>query len=156
MQSQHTPSAEMAHHCVVLAALPQKNGGNVLSQNVVESVLSPKFNAALHCPRYTQWRRRALAKQRHKGPGRLLLGLLLPVLAGFVIAKTGLGSRSTKQAVNDVSHKVRLHKIRVIVKDRDTHEADADEQAEDVSSKTQPSERKPAAPPPDRKFLGIF
>ncbi len=49
----------------------------------------------------------------------MLLGLLLPVLAGFVVAKTGFGSESTKQAVSDVSHKVRLHKVTVKIRDDD-------------------------------------
>lgn len=104
--------------------------------------------------RYTQWRRKTLAKQRHTSPGRMLLGLLLPVLAGFVIAKTGFGSKSTKQAVNDVSHKVRLHKFSV-----KTREDDADDQhqePETADSHRHVEGHHPVEPPSDRKFLGIF
>ncbi len=109
----------------------------------------------LHCCRYTQWRRKTLAKQRHTSPGRMLLGLLLPVLAGFVIAKTGFGSKSTKQAVNDVSHKFRLHKITVKVRDNDADD-DQHQEPQTADSHSHAEGHQLVEPPADRKFLGIF
>lgn len=108
----------------------------------------------LHCCRYTQWRRKTLAKQRHTSPGRMLLGLLLPVLAGFVVAKTGFGSESTKQAVSDVSHKVRLHKVTVKIRDDDSD--DQHQEPETADSHSHAEGHQPVEPAPDRKFLGIF
>ncbi|DBB04924.1 TPA: hypothetical protein ACH3X3_010206 [Trebouxia sp. C0006] len=105
--------------------------------------------------RYTQWRRTTLAKQRHTSPGRMLLGLLLPVLAGFVIAKTGFGSKSTKQAVNDVSHKFRLHKITVKVRDNDADD-DQHQEPQTADSHSHAEGHQLVEPPADRKFLGIF
>lgn len=84
----------------------------------------------------------------------MLLGLLLPVLAGFVIAKTGFGSKSTKQAVNDVSHKVRLHKFSV--KTRDDDADDQHQEPETADSHRHVEGHHPVEPPSDRKFLGIF
>ena len=84
----------------------------------------------------------------------MLLGLLLPVLAGFVIAKTGFGSASTKQAVNDVSHKVRLHKITVKV--RDDAGDDQHQEPETADSYSHAEGHQHIEPPADRKFLGIF
>ncbi|DBA79708.1 TPA: hypothetical protein ACH3X1_008377 [Trebouxia sp. C0004] len=105
--------------------------------------------------RYTQWRRKTLAKQRHTSPGRMLLGVLLPVLAGFVIAKTGFGSERIKQAVNDVSHKVRLHKVTVRVRD-DADGNNQHQEPETADSHCRAEGHQPAEPPPDKKFLGIF
>ncbi len=85
----------------------------------------------------------------------MLLGLLLPVLAGFVIAKTGFGSERTKQAVNDVSHKVRLHKVTVRVKDAD-HDDEQHQEPETADRHSHAEGHQLVEPSPDRKFLGIF
>ena len=110
--------------------------------------------------RYTQWRRKALAKQRRRGPAKILLGLLLPVLAGFVIAKTGVGSKSTKHAMHEASRKVRLHKLGTHPRDCDTPQASGfdlvQQDAEAEASKSEPAGSEAAVPLHDKKFLGIF
>lgn len=106
--------------------------------------------------RYTQWRQRELAKRMRRRPGRRLLGLLLPVLAGFVIAKTGFGSRSTARALDDVSHTLHLPKITVTSRNDDV--AVEDTKHSSIPSVTQPDMEpaKKEVRPRDKKFMGIF
>lgn len=108
--------------------------------------------------RYTQWRQRELARRMRKRPGRMLLGLLLPVLAGFLIAKTGFGSRRTSQAMGDISHTLHLPKIKVSSRIGEDRPA-----AEDVKDGDIPklagaasAEREDKLPPANRKVFGIF
>ena len=86
----------------------------------------------------------------------MLLGLLLPVLAGFVIAKTGFGSRSTSQAMEDVSHSLHLPKISAGSRKADA--AGEDTNHTDVPKVADPSsaQREDKLPLADKKFMGIF
>ena len=91
---------------------------------------------------------------------RILLGSLLPIALGFLVAKTGFGSRSTAHAVDDVTNHFTgavqrlknsaVHGTHVHEQDRlDTHQ----------ESETHP-EQKPAADPApalrNRSFFGII
>lgn len=112
--------------------------------------------------RYTQWRRKALSKQQRRGPGRMLLGLLLPVLLGFALAKTEVTSKQTKRAASSVSNKLHLPKVKL----ESRHDATAEESRKisdtekvvvgDVPVDPDTVKAENAEPPPDRKFLGIF
>lgn len=83
----------------------------------------------------------------------MLLGLLLPVLAGFVIAKTGFGSRSTAKALDDVSHSLHLPKITV-----SRHDDLAAEEVKhtDLSNVTEHDQPVKGLQLRDKKFMGIF
>ena len=92
-------------------------------------------------------------------PGRMLLGLLLPVLAGFAVAKTGFGSKSTARALNDVSHTLHLPKVKVHSRDPESDDIVTDDTKDNdfpaiADSDSGKSNNK--LPPADRKFLGIF
>ena len=93
-----------------------------------------------------------------KRPGRMLLGLLLPVLAGFVIAKTGFGSRRTSQAMGDISHS--LHMPRIKVGSRNGEDRPAAEDVKDSNipkiAETASAEKEENLAPIDRKIFGIF
>ena len=78
--------------------------------------------------------------------------MLLPVLAGFVIAKTGFGSRSTARALDDVSHTLHLPKITVASRTEDVP-------AEDGKHSNTPTDAEPVKKdmqPRNKKFMGIF
>ena len=82
----------------------------------------------------------------------MLLGLLLPVLAGFVLAKTGYGSRTTQHAVDGVTHKLGLHhQVTVKATDDDHHEKVAEGTATHDRGESQVVD-----PVRNRKFLGIL
>ena len=106
--------------------------------------------------RYTQWRRKELANKMRKRPGRMLLGLLLPVVMGFAIAKTGFGSKRTAQALDDVSRSLHLPNIQVVSR----HDTEPVHEVKDSEipriADSQSATNKNDLPPVDRKFLGIF
>ena len=110
--------------------------------------------------RYNQWRRKALAKQRNKGPGRMLLGLLIPVLIGFAVAKTDFGSKRAKHAANSISHRLHLPKVATVSssKAEAAHEGVPinDTLARMTTEQPEAAEVKIAEAPQNRKFLGIF
>ena len=81
----------------------------------------------------------------------MLLGLLLPVLAGFVLAKTGYGSRTTQHAVNGVSHKLGLHQVTVNATDDDDQQ-----RAGEGTATHDRGESQMVDPVRNRKFLGIL
>lgn len=86
----------------------------------------------------------------------MLLGLVLPVLMGFVIAKTGFGSKRTAQALDDVSHSLHLPKIQVVSR-HDTEPAQEVKHSEIPRiADCKAAKNKHELPPVDRKFLGIF
>ena len=82
----------------------------------------------------------------------MLLGLLLPVLLGFALAKTEVASRQTKRAANSVSHKLHLPKVEI----KSRHDAPEKVVVGDVPVNQDTVKVENAEPPPDRKFLGIF
>lgn len=92
-----------------------------------------------------------------KRPGRMLLGLLLPVLAGFVIAKTGFGYRRPSQAMGDISHTLRLPKIQLSSRNGEDRPATGDVKDGDIPKLAESaSVEKEKLPPANKKFLGIF
>lgn len=94
-----------------------------------------------------------------KRPGRMLLGLLLPVLAGFVIAKTGFGSRSTSHAVGNFSHRLHLPKNKSGTRTGEDHATAEEVKDSDISRIAEtapPTEKEEKLPPVKRKFLGIL
>ncbi|KAL3161857.1 hypothetical protein ABBQ38_008947 [Trebouxia sp. C0009 RCD-2024] len=106
--------------------------------------------------RYTQWRQRELAKRMRRRPGRRLLGLLLPVLAGFVIAKTGFGSRSTARALDDVSHTLHLPKITVTSRNDDVVVEDTKHSSIPSVTESDMESAKKEVQAHDKKFMGLF
>ena len=111
--------------------------------------------------RYTVWRKKALARRKRRGPLRLLLGSLLPIALGFVIAKTGFGSRSTAQAVDDVTYSFTgaVQKLKnKAVHNHTQHEHQeeaADEAAEVVEEHPEPN-LQPTQASRNRSFFGIL
>lgn len=93
-----------------------------------------------------------------KRPGRMLLGMLLPVLAGFLIAKTGFGSRRTSQAMGDISHSLHLPKIKVGSRNGEDRPAAEDAKDSDIPklAEAASAEKGDKLPPVDRKIFGIF
>ena len=88
-----------------------------------------------------------------------MLGSLLPIALGFLIAKTGFGSRSTAHAVDDVTNSFtgaiqNLKNSAVHGKQADRHEQDADELRE-VTHKEEATNDQPAPAAQNRKFFGI-
>ena len=112
--------------------------------------------------RYTQWRQRELARRVRKRPGRMLLGLLLPVLAGFVIAKTGFGSGRNFPALGDISHSLHLPTIKVSSRHGEDHPAAEGVKDSDIPiiEETASAESEDKLPPADKKadkkVFGIF
>ena len=88
----------------------------------------------------------------------MLLGLLLPVLAGFVIAKTGFGPSSTSHAVGNFSHRLHLPRSKTGTRTGEEHAAAEEVKDSDVPriAETAPTaEKEERVPPVKRKFLGI-
>ena len=92
----------------------------------------------------------------------MLLGLLLPVLLGFALAKTEVASKQTKRAASSVSHKLHLPKVEIKSR-QDTAAEDSGKVSDaekvvvgDVPVDPDTVKAENAEPPPDRKFLGIF
>lgn len=119
---------------------------------------------ALTC-RYAVWRRNALTKQKHKGPLRILVGALLPIALGFVIAKSGFGSRSTAHAVDDVTNSFtrgvqRLKNTAVHGKhSHEQHGHDSQQEPASVTVRPQAEQKGLVEPMPasrSRKFFGIL
>lgn len=95
-----------------------------------------------------------------KRPGRMLLGLLLPVLAGFAIAKTGFASQSTSHAVGNFSQRLHLPKSKTGSSTRTGEEHAAAEEIKDsdiprIADTAPPAEKEEKLPLVKRKFLGI-
>lgn len=93
-----------------------------------------------------------------KRPGRMLLGLLLPVLAGFVIAKTGFGPRSTSHAMGNFSHRLHLPKSKTGTRTGEDHAAAEETKDSDIpriAETAPPPVKEEKLPPVKRKFLGI-
>lgn len=93
-----------------------------------------------------------------KRPGRMLLGLLLPILAGFVIAKSGVGSRKTSQAMGGISHSLHLPKIKVSSRNDEDHLAAEGVKDSDIPTiaETASAEHEDKLPRAERKFFGIL
>ena len=92
-----------------------------------------------------------------KRPGRMLLGLLLPVLSGFVIAKIGFGPSSTSHAVGNFSHRLHLPKSKTGSRSGEDHVTAEDIKDSDIPkiAETAPPTEKEEKLPVKRKFLGI-
>lgn len=115
--------------------------------------------------RYAVWRRNALTKRKRKGPVHILVGVLLPIALGFVIAKSGFGSRSTAHAVDDVTNSFTRGVQRLkntAVHGKHSHEQHGHDSQQEPASVTvqSPAEQKALAEPlpalRNRKFLGIL
>ena len=88
-----------------------------------------------------------------------MLGSLLPIALGFLIAKTGFGTKSTAHAVDDVTNSFtgavqKLKNSAVHGKQSHRHEQDTDE-LQEVAHKEEVSNEHSAPAAQNRKFFGI-